>query len=52
MDSNTTTDRQPSEAAEAPSAPADGTQDLQPLDDLADVEFLLEGIEDKIAPLA
>jgi len=47
-----TTNAPPPETTETPKAPEDGTQDLQPLDDLADVEFLLEGVEDKIAPLA
>lgn len=42
----------PPESPKTPDAPADEGQDLLPLDDLADVEFLLEGIEDKIAPLA
>jgi hypothetical protein len=42
----------PPEPPKGPDAPADDSQDILPFDDLADLEFLLEGIEDKIAPLA
>jgi hypothetical protein len=43
-------DQSPEETGAAD--PGQAALEVQQLDDLADVEFLLEGIEDKVAPLA